>query len=1334
MNTSALYSKHGYARQGFALIATISVMVLLVMIALAMLSLSTMEIRQKKVSFHQEEARANARMALMLALGELQKSAGPDQRVTARAAILETPGSADTLPNRNWIGVWKTTVEDGNVDWPLVGKSPGTGTSPYSYENIYSDLRETQTDLMGKAWRNELLEGWLVSNRTGTPAPDAVLDPDDTDVVELVGEGTLGTEYSADEFAKNQVLVETIAVGEDKSSAYGWYISDSNQKASVNLNPDAAEDVKIPFLATQTDNPASVESISGGAPYAGYIDSAKGEFGKVITFRSAAMTGDSDTARKALSDAIGSHFHHLTTDASGLFVDTALSGLKKDLEPLMFGNNSQEVISLASPGARVSPYAFSSDAPIIPGSRHGVLGPSFGALRYWGRMKSLGGLETGVIDAQVSHNSSSSTRIRPTTNWPHGISDGQTFDGAKWASSAPKIHPIMTDCRWHYYFSHTDDSSKQSLRTHLIPRVCLWNPYSVTMKTEDLVVLMPNPYHGYTNAFHFQFNNAEAQRMKTKYPEPDGPIDRWGADGQHKIRARGSASGGKAGLFPDTRYLGFVLEGSTLGPGECLVFSPSIKIGDESSQGLSIQKYDKDNLSANVLSATAPQGEDHFFHDYETDWIELQTENSSGSNSWLKIPAAEFREMKLSEVYRYEPWCIFHENFPFVLKGVNGSTSTSIAAITTSNASSFPTLQLINNGNGGVSTYDFWNYEWWWGNSDSASGGQFGDLTSFSEVPDKKAPSLHQFGAKLLWLDETGNEANAPPLRVGRWSSNHMVFNPAPVANWNVRPGLATRSPASPCSGEWYVNSLGAWFLQFVPNGPQDANDTPSLTSSGNFAKSPFGSALNFSSAPDAIMFDLPDPKYGALSLGALRHAQLSPYSWHPTYIVGHSLADLHAPFETSAHPSLASSYSGSEKSSWDEAIGGASPYPLEYGPRTWTVNSTGLLQVGNLPTTKSVGGTTLSSSDEILAYDIAFEVNLNLWDQFFLSGLPMNGTGTAFTWTPGSNDPLWNERHQWNRIAKIDTAEVVDELGPGASAPLDFAFWNNAYILKNKGAFNVNSTSVQAWTAFLSGLQGMDRVLQNGTASGATESIFSRIQKPKSAAATGDTGADTAGGWGGGRKLTEDEIGLLAEEIVKEVKTRGPFVSLADFVNRRLAPKSDPTSMMGTLEAAIQRTELNTEFEQAPYLPSTNNANDNNRNDQTVDWRVDLDKQPKSKAWGAPGYITQGDLLEPLAPAMTVRGDTFVIRCYGESRNTDGKVVAKAFIEATVERSPDYMASASVTAGTPPADANMATEPAMILDRATGSITQGNLTEQNRRFGRKFIIKSFRWLAPDEV
>ena len=69
---------------GFALVATVSMMVLLTLVALAMLSLSTIE--QRSSGENEENlrtARANARLALMMAIGELQRAMGPDQRVSA---------------------------------------------------------------------------------------------------------------------------------------------------------------------------------------------------------------------------------------------------------------------------------------------------------------------------------------------------------------------------------------------------------------------------------------------------------------------------------------------------------------------------------------------------------------------------------------------------------------------------------------------------------------------------------------------------------------------------------------------------------------------------------------------------------------------------------------------------------------------------------------------------------------------------------------------------------------------------------------------------------------------------------------------------------------------------------------------------------------------------------------------------------------------------------------------------------------------------------------------------------------------------------------------------
>ena len=70
------------AVKGFALIATISVLLLLTMVAVAFLSLSALTVKTSRFEWAQEEARANARLGLMIAIGELQRDLGPDQRIS----------------------------------------------------------------------------------------------------------------------------------------------------------------------------------------------------------------------------------------------------------------------------------------------------------------------------------------------------------------------------------------------------------------------------------------------------------------------------------------------------------------------------------------------------------------------------------------------------------------------------------------------------------------------------------------------------------------------------------------------------------------------------------------------------------------------------------------------------------------------------------------------------------------------------------------------------------------------------------------------------------------------------------------------------------------------------------------------------------------------------------------------------------------------------------------------------------------------------------------------------------------------------------------------------
>jgi hypothetical protein len=123
------------------------------------------------------------------------------------------------------------------------------------------------------------------------------------------------------------------------------------------------------------------------------------------------------------------------------------------------------------------------------------------------------------------------------------------------------------------------------------------------------------------------------------------------------------------------------------------------------------------------------------------------------------------------------------------------------------------------------------------------------------------------------------------------------------------------------------------------------------------------------------------------------------------------------------------------------------------------------------------------------------------------------------------------------------------------------------------------------------------------------------------------------------------------------------------------------------------------------------------------------------SRLAGIPGYVIQSDLLKPIANTLTVRDDTFRIRAYGETLDLDGNVIARAWCEAIVQRLPEYLDPSNDAhepafkyVGAPPAVGNF--DPGWDGE----FVPNDQLSATNKEFGRKFIIKSFRWLNPDEV
>lgn len=254
-------------------------------------------------------------------------------------------------------------------------------------------------------------------------------------------------------------------------------------------------------------------------------------------------------------------------------------------------------------------------------------------------------------------------------------------------------------------------------------------------------------------------------------------------------------------------------------------------------------------------------------------------------------------------------------------------------------------------------------------------------------------------------------------------------------------------------------------------------------------------------------------------------------------------------------------------------------------------------------------------------------EVN-NLLDRVFFSTLPPER---------GDRPPLNG------RIVILDDKEP--HVGPAT-----------ADSLLLEGGFNINSTSIAAWTAILDSLQ-QERVpvsdnsgaiydelemgprifnLPHGgnTASSASIASAMETQNPVLFDASNPTveiERRHPAFLVGVRELSEEQIENLAEAVVTRIRTRGqPFRSLSEFADS------------GILQAAIDA-------------------------DPSINLRHDGEDRI---ARNSPASITQGSIIAALAPIIAARSDTFLVRAYGASpRGT------AAWLEALVQRMPEATA-----------------------------------------------------------
>jgi len=397
-------------------------------------------------------------------------------------------------------------------------------------------------------------------------------------------------------------------------------------------------------------------------------------------------------------------------------------------------------------------------------------------------------------------------------------------------------------------------------------------------------------------------------------------------------------------------------------------------------------------------------------------------------------------------------------------------------------------------------------------------------------------------------------------------------------------------------------------------------------------------------------------------SLAQLRHANLASSGHFPyfTYTVGESWANPMIPA--------------------DRVVAPGDPHRYDYLDHTWLANTV-------------------------------------LWDSYFFSTI-CNYSGPGFAdGTAGSvgsvfsdfldgTRPLINSRLAPNIPSGTDAASLGTQL---AGDPESYR--KSAGYMWVEGPFNINSLSVEAWKTVLSGLNksevpAYDPLSTSGSAgsNGEVESPLPRHRRPAgpaiTAASTGILNRESR--WRGFRTLNEGEIEGLAEEIVEQIKERGPFLSLSQFVNRN--PDGDiERALVGPLQAAINESGINSIFDvDARDIPLAEVAKDGFAFPEAM---------AGTNADGVPGFLTQGDILSSLGSAVAVRSDTFRIRAYGEARRGN-QVSARAWCEAVVQRTHGFI------------------DPVDPPETAVDDLSSNS----NKEFGRRFAIISFRWLSPEEV
>ena len=1220
---------------------------------LLLVSLATLTRVETQVASNTQQlskARQNALLALNIALGQLQKFTGPDQRVTAPADLVADQDKTGNLAPSASTAVTRLAVQPGARYWtgawgngePAIGydlnpnQIPGRGLTPVLLNWLVSGNEASAFSANGT-------KGGVTAGTAPAFTPAAALDfsANSTTAILLVGANSAGA-LANDQVAAPLVsitLPASMVAGTNSSSPttvgrYAWWVGDEGVKARINLQngyqkTNAAADRINSFVTAQRAAPEFMDRDPAGTASPVRVDTAydftSPRLPNIVSPRQLPLLNS------ALTDTAKNRFHDITATSMGILSDPYAGGLKKDLTA---------DIADTSSSASASYRPADSDPVFTPRGTGEAHLPTWGHLRSW---------------ARATPNASGELTPLPATTTQAGISPIIVY-------AAVGIDAYLDPAN--------------TFRMAFFPAVYLANPYPVTMAATRYEIAI-------------RFQPGACARLETAVPGQAKPVQ-WVTQATLDFGTLDSASALVAGnpatsTFAANNWIRFVIDSQAIPPGETPLYRlDPTQAGDTYAQGKLLTRAPADEGIATgvtnhlILPATftlpATVADDHFFR------IRRQNISVNDTSVWMETVLA--KEGGLS--------------------ATDGRFQTS-TMITGYGARAPDTIHTS------LGT-DF-------GDQDPANISPLLIGASWRSSEFREAGAVIRFGLPMeSFINWMSPLYGMPELNNHIWLKNGNFRSPT---------GISTRYETDVSLG--YVGS--STFSKrsgTMVSGCMIANDTTALrdvvafnptrgyaTSLGGISKATAssGAKAHIMDADPAtplnraVFFDLLASPDRLLSLGQLQHVPFSQCAFSPLYPLGNAMPDVRIP----------------RTATYTDGI-------VERDP-------------GNSATTLDP------------AYDFSWHLNRALWDRYFVSGVPSS--------LPAATTPLPDARMTLYQPTGI--APALSSLKFTTGQPND-AYAKAAASLLVAGAFNINSTSEQAWRAVLGGPLGVTTNPDFAATGDKVDQIvpYARFARGFQAAATGpwaavdttmqiDINSETTlrrtnylgnrGLWLNVQKKSTQTttnttavavINELARTIVQEIRRNGPFLSLSDFINRPILATKQTAGMKGALQTAIDT--MSPLKAQANPVPSTGviqitpalfqgrvglytkwdwehfygGPTKTVGGTLVYDGETGTDSFSYANAFG-PKYLTQADVLSTLGPQLTARSDTFTIRTYGETVNPATQAVeGRAWCEAVVQRLPDYVDGAQLPEAAP--------------------------AGLNATFGRRFKVVSFRWLGAQDL